>query len=338
MYISKFWAEHFQIHENASFEFKDGVNVIIGESDHGKSSIYRGLKALFLNNIKLDRKITHDVKNPKCVLRVLGEFGELQRTKSKSKNLYHIDEKELKAFGQGTVSDVVDFTNISDINFQSQHDQPFLISASSGEVAKYLNKIIDLEVIDITLSNLKSAETDATRKSKSYEELYKEKQEELKVFEGVEECLEVITDIEDVQKEIAENDEEIVKLDELLEKLDGALTICEVFEDADFGRISKVENALDKLNSLDADIEILEDTLSDLARCEDKEIRKLDISKVVKAVAEYDKITNELIDLLVLTDKLEEIMEEPDYDLELEQLEAELKEISGVCPTCGKKL
>jgi exonuclease VII small subunit len=43
---------------------------------------------------------------------------------------------------------------MADINFQLQHDPHFWFNLSAGEVSRQLNKIVSLDVIDKTLSNL----------------------------------------------------------------------------------------------------------------------------------------------------------------------------------------
>jgi exonuclease SbcC len=334
MYLNKFILKNFQIHIDTPIELTDGINVIVGPTDHGKSSIYRAAKSLFLNNIKLDRKITHGLKNGVCEIEARGEFGKIKRIKGKSKNFYYLNKEELKGFGQGSVSDVLKFTKVTDINFQSQHDSPFLLGASGGEVAKYLNKIINLEVIDTTLSNLKSAEEDATRKVKSYGEQEQEKLQELKAFDNLNELEDDLTVIEEIQQELEEL-EDIVDLNRLVDRLADALDILDVLDEANFNEISGTKLKLDELDQLESEIEELEELSEEVYKCQERCTESIDASEIVELSNEYQKVNNEVIELMVLIDQLEDLIDKDNYDSVLKELRDELHELSPSCPTCG---
>ncbi|HAA42512.1 MAG TPA: chromosome segregation protein SMC, partial [Ruminiclostridium sp.] len=47
--IEEIIIENFQSHKNTKITFKDGLNVIIGASDHGKSAIIRAIKWVLYN-------------------------------------------------------------------------------------------------------------------------------------------------------------------------------------------------------------------------------------------------------------------------------------------------
>lgn len=94
------------------------------------------------------------------------------RTKSRdaATNTYELDGRELKAFGQGVPADVVNLLQLSPINFQSQHDSPFWFNETAGEVSRQLNAVVDLTVIDTTLSNVAQAVRRAQEQKNACEE------------------------------------------------------------------------------------------------------------------------------------------------------------------------
>ena len=79
-----------------------------------------------------------------------------RQKKGKTGNSYFLNGEELKAFGASVPEEVRKAINFSDLNIQRQLDAPFLLSKSSGEVARYLNKIVHLDSIDSTLQSIES--------------------------------------------------------------------------------------------------------------------------------------------------------------------------------------
>ena len=143
---------NFQAHKNLTIELDPHVTSIVGSSDKGKSSIIRAIKWVNDNRPRGDAFIRYGSKQATVI--VSTDSGVAKRKKSKSKNLYQLDDQNFKAFGNDVPEAISTALNLSDINFQGQHDSPFWFNDSAGEVSRQLNKIVDLTVIDSTLSNL----------------------------------------------------------------------------------------------------------------------------------------------------------------------------------------
>lgn len=185
--------QNFQSHDDSTLEFHPGVNSIIGSSDCGKSAI---LRALFwaINNRPLGVSfVSHWNRNPKTkdpiketsVSIKKPELPVLKRFKDKDSNGYMIGTKKLEAISTDIPADVQKYFNFTDVNIQRQMDPPFLLSASTGDVAKFLNKIINLELIDTVLAE---AELRRRRAKTNVEELTKQKdrlEEQLQGFSWV---------------------------------------------------------------------------------------------------------------------------------------------------------
>jgi hypothetical protein len=103
---------------------------------------------------------------------VKAKFGNttVERSKGKS-NRYRVGKKVFTAFGDSVPEEVAQTINVSDINFQRQHDAPFWFSLTPGEVARQLNSIVDLEVIDEVLGRTAAR----LRKSRDRVELGKDR-------------------------------------------------------------------------------------------------------------------------------------------------------------------
>lgn len=153
--ISKIELQNVQNHRHSVLDLSPGVNVIIGRSRNGKSAILRGLRKLVENRPVqgLEAWIRgHDPKG-RISIRVDTTDGHMVSWDGPSDQRYVVDGEELKAFGASVPEPVSEALNLGDINFAHQFDQPFLIFDSPGQVARYLNQVVNLEVIDRTLAN-----------------------------------------------------------------------------------------------------------------------------------------------------------------------------------------
>ncbi len=143
-----------------TIEFDPRITVIVGPSETGKSAIIRALKWLCLNQWNGDVDVNHDSTVAKVTLRVDGH--QLVR-KHGVGNLYRLDNSKFKAFGKSVPEAISKLLNMTELNFQDQHDPHFWLSASAGQVSKELNSIIDLEIIDRSIA----AATSSLRQSKA---------------------------------------------------------------------------------------------------------------------------------------------------------------------------
>jgi exonuclease SbcC len=138
---------NFQSHKDTLIEFDPGVNIIVGASDSGKTAIIRALRWLITNRPSGDAFRSMWGGDTSVMM------DNITRVKGKNKNGYTYDENEYQAAGADVPESVAQALNFSDLSWQGQMDSPFLLSASSGEVARALNEVADLDKIDSTLSN-----------------------------------------------------------------------------------------------------------------------------------------------------------------------------------------
>lgn len=144
-HISALSLTDFQSHSRLRMDLSSGVNSIVGPSDIGKSAIIRALRLLCLNKPGGDEFVAHGA----AVTTVVATIGGTKVGRRKGReNLYRLGDAEYRSFGQEVPETIRDFLRLSDLNFQQQHDSPFWFSLTAGEVAKQLNSIVDLSVID----------------------------------------------------------------------------------------------------------------------------------------------------------------------------------------------
>lgn len=170
--------KNIQSHKDSQLVFSKGVNVIIGASNQGKSAILRALYWVRYNRpLGIDTLASHWVVNEKGALVepmsvvLTNDRGVVERRRTKDDNQYLVDGNTLNVVKTDVPSQVEDILKLSDTNVQKQLDSPFLLSQTSGEVAKYFNSIVNLDVIDKVLTNAESkrrrtkSEIDLTKKS-----------------------------------------------------------------------------------------------------------------------------------------------------------------------------
>ena len=85
----------------------------------------------------------------RVTLRVDGR--KITRRKGGSTNSFALDTKKFVAFGAGMPEEIARLLNVADANFQAQHDPPFHLASSPGEVARQLNQVVSLGAIDAAL-------------------------------------------------------------------------------------------------------------------------------------------------------------------------------------------
>lgn len=198
--ITKVIIENFQSHKKTEVEFVAGTNVIIGESDTGKSAIFRAINWVVTNR-PLGEAFRSEWGGDTRVALYTSEGHVVERIRTPSRNEYIIDGQVLKAFGTDPPDEVIEILQIDAFNIQEQFETPFLLSNTPGEVARMLNKAASIDDIDKAISGLKSSlnriNTDIT---------YNEKQ--LKTFTAEMEEYVNLPEIETRVKRVEELEEE----------------------------------------------------------------------------------------------------------------------------------
>jgi DNA repair protein SbcC/Rad50 len=146
--------ENVQSHKKTFLEFVPGVNIIVGLSDAGKSAILRALRYCIKN-----QPSGEDIRSwwggDTSVVATF-DNGQISRIRKSGFNGYVLGKSEFVALKSDVPDEVKAFVNMSDTNLQQQLDASFLLSNTSGEVAKYFNKIANLDKIDTATVNVNS--------------------------------------------------------------------------------------------------------------------------------------------------------------------------------------
>ena len=146
--ISKIDIKNFQAHRQLTLELDPKLTTITGPSDTGKSSVIRAVRWALLN-VPVSSLIHDGCKKATVRIEVDGQVVIRERG---SENVYRLDGEEYKAFRTHVNHPIADLVNLHDVNFQGQHDPIYWFSSSAGDVCRQLNAVVNLDVIDKTLS------------------------------------------------------------------------------------------------------------------------------------------------------------------------------------------
>ena len=190
MWIRKIKLENFQKHESFEADFSDGVNILIGETDAGKSCIVRAFNwVLFGSSLKKARKVGSkitkvEIENSEGVV--------VRRIKSSSINAYEIEcEGEVKRYdsiGRSIPDDVVkvlmcNTVNIDgeelNLNIAPQISLPFMIKESGLFRMKVINKLTGNDILDSVTQSFNKDNLKISRESRVIDEEKDERQKDL---------------------------------------------------------------------------------------------------------------------------------------------------------------
>jgi len=154
--------ENFQAHKETYLEFVEGVNVITGSSDSGKTSLMRASKWVITNRPSGDAFKNWDAgKDDSVSVEItLDDSKTVSLSRINGKNTYLLSdngkETTFSAIKTDVPEEITAALNIPERSIQTQHQEYFLLQDSPGTVAQKLNDLIGLTVIDTMFKNLTS--------------------------------------------------------------------------------------------------------------------------------------------------------------------------------------
>lgn len=218
-YIKAMEIINFQSHKHTVLNFENGLNVIVGQSDCGKSAIIRALKWVLYNEPKGNDFITQG-ENSCRVSITLSDDTTIVREKKSSKNIYRLikadgTENVYEGFGGDIPPQIAQAHNIikmqldsslsQSINIAEQLETPFLLSEPGSVKAKAIGKLVGVDIID-------EASKDVTR---DIALIQNEEKRIDKDIADTDEKLEHYDKLDDLRKYIEQKEQLIAKLKKL---------------------------------------------------------------------------------------------------------------------------
>lgn len=215
-YIKKVHLENFQSHKDTTIEFDRSLNIIVGASDSGKTSILRGIKWALYNDPSGDYFIREG--ESECSVTIyFSDMTKIKRYRSKSKNTYFTydqDDKESKyeGFGTNVPDEVLNITGIKkilldkdtskSINISDQLEGAFLLSEKNSVKANSIGYLVGVDVIDDTLRDTLKDSRNLSNQQKNIDVDLSKLKEELLDYDYLDEIGRTIKNMDEIRHRI----------------------------------------------------------------------------------------------------------------------------------------
>ena len=333
--ISNIKIENFQSHKDTSLDFSKGVNVIVGNSDCGKSSIMRALLYCLTNNLQGDAFVSDWAKDKKgkqkedCKVSI----GNITRTKGKDDNAYNLNGTKFEALRGNVPAQIAQAFNIGPINIQRQMDGPFMLSNTPGENAKMINELVNLQDIDEAMTFINAVSRDTTSKLKQAATEKEDVQHQLDRLSPVDQLESILPIIDELSAKGSALDCEAYNLmnsvneykNIWMQKSKAAMVV---------DRIN-----LDELEKLQIKMSMIVVPVTSDYRANQAELQRIgtlpDIEPLGELKTKLDKLKNEVSNLTrTINDSNDVALQISKIAVDLQDCERKLATM--VCPLCGR--
>ena len=191
--------ENFQSHLDSRFTFTDGLNVLIGQSDSGKTAVIRGIRWALFNQ----PRGTDFIRAGSDFVRVTVQFengDKIIRERTASKNRYMIkkageEQQVFESFGQHVPEEVLSLHGMRPLRIDRDHeltihlaqqlDGPFMLEQPGSMRAKTIGRISGAHYLDAAIRDT-SRDLSSLNQSKRWsEEQTEQLQKDLEPYENV---------------------------------------------------------------------------------------------------------------------------------------------------------
>lgn len=296
--LKKLRIKNFQSHIRTEIDFCPGVNGIIGASQSGKTSILRAFRLLRINRPLGFRFHSRYVKASKTSVQAIFSNGvNVSVNKSKRGTVFKLKDNSGRKVSFSKMGKVVPDVvsqgiNLSDINIHSQLESPFMITSSSGEIAREINKVTNSEMADVWTKNINEKITSFNAQKDVLKADIKSIKSQLLNFKNIDKANNLISKMEEItSKRILKQDSHF-----LLTEIDNQIKtnksqICY------FEKYSVINTIISQIEAVKKDIKKRENVIVLL----DELIREKD--KLLILSQEYKRITRKYIDKIRMQKK-----------------------------------
>ena len=341
--IKKIEIHNIQSHENTVLELSNGINAIVGSSNNGKTAILRALNWVRYNRpLGIDNLASHWIVDDKGNLKnemsvtIENENGVVTRKRTKNENQYIVNDKVLNVVKSDVPDEVESLLILSETNIQNQQDAPFLISKSSGEVAKYFNKVVRLDIIDKVLSNAESKRRSVNNDICFTEKQIKDYENKLESFNWLDNVERLFTRYEHIESRNFELKQKINALKEKVTKYE------ELVDFVNNNNFSKAEKIIEKIENLSGKKLSLEEKIHNVSN----DVSYIENAKIYPDFSKQEKIIEKLLNYKPDRQRVQKVKDDvymygiqkmhiENSDSDIRCLEEQLPDI---CPLCGKPM
>ena len=333
---------NYQSHKHTLLDFSKGLNVIIGLSDAGKSAVLRSLRWVIYNQ-PLGESFRSNWGGDTRVKLTLDDNQTVERVRKTGFNGYILNgNSKFEAIKSGVPDEILTVLNTNELNLQQQLDSPFMLSSTSGEVAKMFNKIARLDKIDLSNSNINSWIISIAQTIRSKQEDLKKKIDDFKTYDYLDDFEKEVIIIEELQTTYNLKNNKVGLLQNLIENINNTEEQIELYQSilSIEKDLNEILGKIEQKTKMTQDYTRLNNTIKSLQR-DDEKIKSYEniltqennITKVLKLYS--DK--NNLQDLIYKIDAVDADLENSEEGF-IYLHEKFDKEMGDMCLLCGTKL
>ena len=272
----------FQIIKNASLTFGPGLNAIIGQSNNGKSALFRAAKSCIYNEPGTT-SIRNGCSSYAVGLQMNGHTVIYQKGKE---SIYKIDGNVFQKVGRTQLPEVASSLNIRELNlngsneqlnFWDQMEKPFLLDRSETELFRFIVDSGKDNNITLALKTLVSDRQGITK--------------EINMIEGMLSQADIT--IQNYKDKLVNSDNildtcnKIIQLGPEIKRLESSETCISKHKELSDG-LFKVNLELNDLNKLLLDVEPMQESL--LTKYKKSDL----VDKIVNSYRQKQKLLNDI--------------------------------------------
>lgn len=344
--ITELMVINFQIHQKKTLFLKKGVNVIIGDTDAGKSAIIRALYMLIMNQPRSGERIFQNKYDSKTLtIQIKDDRHNIIKRVGKK---YYLNGSLMKAIGTDIPAPVVELLPFKDINWQKQLDPHFLVLQTGGGAAKILNASSGMEDQETIMKMLKSDISDHKSNIKHFIANNKECHETIVRLKPVVRLMMQAKSVKSLQRQSDQLNNEIVDLNKLIKDIETYQIDPEIYviiSDIS-SAINQVESKTIESNQLDSSIKQIHSLITQLKDVQKVAGKSLICNKLIHSTnliiakaKRYDDLQIMIKHLTNIIDQIEQATKNrKHYQTQLERIENEFYQNlwdAGQCPYCG---
>jgi DNA repair ATPase RecN len=348
MYFTELIVKAFGLHLKQVINFTPGLNVIVGESERGKTTLIRALYLLIENSPRGGEKLYQSwlTDNPLSI-QLKDDKGNIIKRK---KNKYYLnDSKPLKAFGTSVPEPIRQLLNFKEINWQKQHDIHYLLFNTGGSAAKLLNSATGMSdqevIIDDFKKQLSHSKSEIKRHKKNNEEHLKTTKRLKDIVRYKLKALAIVN----LEEEMIELKNKTDKLENILSQLESIREIKMKYRESKehHKEINSIIHDLEETKHFGKSIQELKSVLNKI-----EETKIIDPKMIVSLLKTLHALHSKNLEFETLTSKtnllknyikqIEEAKETQErYQKNIEEHQKQIDELFinlGYCPLCRRRV
>ena len=340
---------NFQIHKKTRIEFVPGINIISGTSDNGKSSVIRAFRWVLENRPQgYSFRRWGTPEKAITAVDVVVDSETISRKRGNIKNEYVFEDTVYKALRSDVPDPIKEHLETLSFNIQMQNEKVFLFQDSDSNVAKLINDVSGISIIDDIHKESNKRLRDLNSEEKILKDLIKDKKAQkasYKSFVGLKKSLNALRiKVEDI-------DTKQESLDDITECLDNYRRLKQ--KKKRLPNVSGIEESISKLEKKRRILEEKEDSLDDLESFISfmegiNRVDEEDIIKISESIKKAEFLVKSLQKQEESLSVIEEDIDHVEYlistrkenKIKLKNINDKIKEIKeecDICPVCEKR-